>query len=200
MKSLSLLFACVACVATVACAQTQSPEPATAPAQVSPESVEAKPRKLPRIGVNVSSYFPTSSKTRRTFGSSWTSVGLGFGSTLVAKTKIYPDFALFRQKDGDDRLFALAAGARYLMPLGQRIDVANPPKYAPYAGIGLNLLYANIDAPSAGTDDKGFGLGASATLGTTLGRTFFVEGRYSLFSQTADFNLSGAQLLVGARF
>jgi hypothetical protein len=197
MKSLPFLFAGVAAFASIACAQEPTPTPTTVSASPAPA---ASPRKLPRIGVNVSAYFPTSSKTRRTFGSTWTSVGLGLGTSLVSKAKIYPDFALFRQKEDDDRLFAFSAGARYMTPLGKAIDVANPPKYAPYAGLGLNLLYANLDAPSAGTDDKGFGVGANVALGSTLGRTFFVEGRYSLYSRTADFNLSGAQLVFGARF
>ncbi len=200
MKSLSFLLVCTVAACGAAFAQDSTPVAPTPAPEADAVYASASPRKLPNIGVNVSAYFPTSSKTRRTFGSSWTSIGVGLGSSLVSKARIYPDFNLFRQKDDGDRLFAVTAGARYLKPLGSAIDLANPPKFAPYVGLGVSAVYANVDAPSTNTDDSGFGFGGNVTLGTTLGRTFFAEGRYNLFSQAADFNLSGAQILVGARF
>ena len=208
MKTLSFLFVCAlgASFGAPHFAFADATAPPSAPENlITPQSVtdvysSASGRKFPKIGVDVSAYFPTSSKTRRTFGSTWTSVGLGLGTSLVAKAKIYPDIRFFKESKNNDDLFAVAAGARYLVPLGKIIDPVTPPNFAPYAGFGLNLLYAKIDAPSTNTDDKSFGIGANAAIGTTLGRTFFVEGRYSLFSSAADFNLSGAQLMVGARF
>jgi hypothetical protein len=58
----------------------------------------------------------------------------------------------------------------------------------------------NIDAPDFEREDKGFGVGGSAVLGASLGRRLFAEARYRVFAEKADFNLSGAQLVVGARF
>lgn len=154
----------------------------------------------PRFGIDGGLFFPSSSKTKRAFGSSFKSIGPGFGETSVSKRKIYPDFDLLRQKDNGNRATIIFAGAKLLSPLGRPILSERTTGFAPYAGIGVNLTYAKIDAPAFGTDDKGYGIGASAILGASFGGRFFSEGRYRLSTSAADFNFSGTQIVIGARF
>lgn len=155
---------------------------------------------LPRFGIDGGVFFPSNSKTKDVFGSRFTSIGPGFGETGVSKRKIYPDLDFLREKRGDDRATVIFAGAKVLIPIGRPIVSEGTTGFAPYSGAGVNLTYANIDAPSVGVEDKGFGVGASVILGASFGGRFFTEGRYRLSTSAADFNFSGTQLVIGARF
>ncbi|PQV64416.1 Outer membrane protein beta-barrel domain-containing protein [Abditibacterium utsteinense] len=161
---------------------------------------DAHAQSAPRIGIDGGVFFPSSSKTKSVFGSNFKSFGPGFGSAQVLERKIYPDFDFLREKRGDNRATILFAGAKILIPLGRAPLSGQLAGFAPYSGAGVNLTYADIDAPDAGVKDKGFGAGASAILGASFGQRFFVESRYRLTSSAANFNFSGAQLVVGARF
>ncbi len=154
----------------------------------------------PRFGLDGGVFFPSSSKTKRAFGSRFTSIGPAFGDTTVSKRKIYPDFDLLRQSNDGNRATVIFAGARLLSPIGRPLISERTTGFAPYAGFGLNLIYANIDAPSFGVDDNGFGAGASAILGASFGGRFFSEASYRLGTSAADFNFSGTQIVIGARF
>ncbi len=160
----------------------------------------AQAQRVPRLGVDGGVFFPTSSKTRDVFGSNFTSIGLGLGSTQVYRRRITPDFDLLRQKRGDNRATVVFAGAKITAPLGRAQLSERRASFAPYGGFGLNLTYADIKAPSVGIDETGFGVGASAILGASFGGRFFTEGRYRLSSSAADFNFSGAQAVIGVRF
>jgi len=154
----------------------------------------------PRVGIDGGVFFPTSSKTKDIFGSNFKSIGPGFGSAQVLRRRITPDFDLMRQERGGNRATIIFAGAKILIPLGRAPLSAETAGFAPYSGAGVNLSYADIRAPDAGVDDKGFGAGVSAIVGASLGQTFFGEARYRIASSAADFNFSGAQLVIGARF
>ena len=157
---------------------------------------EAQAQNAPRLGIDGGVYFPSSSKTKAIFGSSLGSIGPGFGPVQVLKRKITPDFDFIREK----RATVLFAGAKLLVPIGPAPLSAQTAGFAPYSGLGVNLTYADIDAPDAGIEDKGFGAGASAILGASFGQRFFGEARYRITSSAADFNFSGAQIVIGARF
>ncbi len=160
----------------------------------------AHAQRVPRFGIDGSVFFPSSSKTKDVFGSRFTGIGPGFGETQVSKRKLYPDLDFLREKRGDDRATVIFAGAKVLIPIGRPVISERTTGFAPYSGVGVNLTYANIDAPSVGVQDKGFGIGVSAILGASFGGRFFTEGRYRLSTAAADFNFSGTQLVIGARF
>jgi hypothetical protein len=160
----------------------------------------AHAQRVPRFGINGGVFFPSNSKTKDVFGSRFISIGPGFGETQVYQRKIYPDLDFLREKRGGDRATVIFAGAKLLIPIGRPIVSESTVGFAPYSGIGVNLTYANINAPSVGVQDKGFGVGASAILGASFGGRFFTEGRYRLSTSAADFNFSGIQLVIGARF
>ncbi len=154
----------------------------------------------PRFGIDGGVFFPSSSKTKSVFGSNFKSIGPGFGPVQVLERKVYPDFDFVQEKRGDNRATVIFAGAELLIPLGRAPLSGETHGFAPYSGAGVNLTYANIDAPDAGVKSKGFGAGASAILGASFGQRFFGEARYRLTSSAADFNFSGAQIVIGARF
>lgn len=154
----------------------------------------------PRFGVDGGLFFPSNSKTKNVFGSRFTSFGPGFGPTGVSRRKLYPDFDFMRQSRGDNRATVVIAGARFLAPVGKQLESVAGAGFAPYAGLGLNLIYADVNAPSAGVDETGFGAGASAIVGASFGGRFFTEGTYRLATSAANFNFSGAQVVVGVRF
>ncbi len=159
----------------------------------------AQAQRTPRFGIDGGLFFPSSSKTKAIFGSSFKSIGPGFGQVQVSQRKFYPDFDFLREDKGDNSATVVFAGAKILIPLGAPA-VSGATGFAPYSGFGVNLTYADIDAPDAGIEDKGFGAGASAILGASFGQRFFTEARYRITSSAADFNFSGAQIVVGARF
>ena len=160
----------------------------------------AQAQSLPRIGIDGGLFFPSSSKTKEVFGSSFKSIGPGFGSTQVFRRRIYPDIDLIREEKSDNKATVVFAGARLLVPLGRPLVSEATTGFAPYAGLGLNLIYADIDAPTVGVEDKGFGVGASATVGASFGGRFFSEARYRVATETAEFNFSGTQVVIGVRF
>lgn len=160
----------------------------------------AQAQRLPRFGVNGGVFFPSNSKTRDVFGSRFTSIGPGFGETQVYKRRLTPDLDFLREKRGDNRATIIFAGAKILAPIGRPLLSERTAGFAPYAGFGLNLTYANIDAPSVGVKDKGFGVGASAIIGASFRGRFFTEGRYRIATSAAHFNFSGTQLVLGVRF
>ncbi|HEX9997854.1 MAG TPA: outer membrane beta-barrel protein [Abditibacterium sp.] len=167
----------------------------------SPQTARAQDsRRIPPLGVDFGAFFPTSSRTKAVFGSSWTGIGPGIGGVTVGKKRISPDIGFTNEKNNGNRAFAALVGAKYLFPIGAPFEKGAAPSFAPYAGVGLGLAYAKIDAPVVGVDDKGFGASASAMLGASFGERFFVEARYTALTETADFNLSGAGLGVGVRF
>lgn len=170
------------------------------PVALVPFSGVSEAQSRPRIGIDGGLFFPSNSKTKGVFGSTFKSIGPGFGETQVFKRRTYPDLDFLREKRGDNRATVIFAGAKILAPIGRPLLSERTSGFAPYAGLGLNLTYANIDAPSVGVDDKGFGIGASAILGASFGGRFFGEGRYRAATSAADFNFSGAQIVIGARF
>lgn len=153
-----------------------------------------------QLGVDGGVFFPSSSKTKKAFGSSFTSIGPGLGSVRVGRRRLSPDIDIMRQdKNGNDATVVFA-GAKILQPLTRALPEGNVTGFMPYGGFGLNLTYADVDAPAFGVNDSGFGIGASAIIGASFGRHFFAEGRYRLATKAADFNFSGGFLGIGVRF
>ncbi|RYG55322.1 hypothetical protein EON80_30810, partial [bacterium] len=125
------------------------------------------------LGVNAGVYFPTSSRTKAVFGSSFQSFGPGLGSKQVFERKLSPDIDIIREgKNGNDAT-VIFAGAKVLKPFGGSVS-RDTVGCIPYFGYGVNLTYADIDAPSVGVNDSGFGVGASAIVGASFGPHFFI--------------------------
>ena len=74
------------------------------------------------------------------------------------------------------------------------------PSALPYYGASVNLIYAQVDAPLAGVDGNGFGVGGSVFAGVAFNSRFYLEGRVRATSNVESFNFSRAGITAGVRF
>lgn len=72
--------------------------------------------------------------------------------------------------------------------------------FTPYAGAGVGLLYAKIDADDLGISFNRLSVAGTAFVGTRLGRNAYAEARYRLVPNLEGLSFSGAMLTVGVRF
>ena len=183
---------------------------------------------LPRIGADVGYAYLLDSKARSVFGSGVTDIGLGFGNVSPSVDgKVGLDVSILRPKQTDNGIksdaLVISAGPEirklYLpglnnaaaypqqqlppgaFPPGTKIpNVGGLPSTLPYYGASLNLVYAQVDAPTAGVDGNGFGVGGSVFAGVSFNNRFYLEGRVRANSAVKGFNFSRAGVTAGIRF
>lgn len=162
-----------------------------------PESKNSRSRF--RIGPSVGVYLPTDSKTRDRFGSSWVSLGLGFGpfDVIKAQGQLGFDLNLQYQKHDDNHVFLLPVGLGYRIALTKDAEA----RAIPYAGVTGDLVFADVRSV-ADNVHSGFreGAGASALLGINFGTNTNIEARYQFISRIKSFDFSGLSLTAGYRF
>lgn len=165
-------------------------------AAVSPSANAQESRGLfSNVGVDVETYLPFSGKTKDTFGSRFTGVGLGFGSIRPkVGGGISPDISIMSTKQNGDRALLALAGLQYRRPFSDKTGV----RLVPYFGAGANLLYGRLRVD--GDRESDFGAGASVFLGASISRHAFVEARVRLLSEVASYDFSGLSLSAGVRF
>ena len=152
-----------------------------------------------RLGPSVGVYLPTDSKTRDRFGSSWVSLGLGFGpfDVIKAQGQLGLDLNLLYQKHDDNHAFLLPVGLGYRIALTKDAQA----RAIPYAGVTGDLVFADVRSV-ADNVHSGFrtGAGASALLGINIGTNTNLEARYQFISRIKSFDFSGLSLTAGYRF
>jgi hypothetical protein len=146
----------------------------------------------PSFGV----FFPTSSKTSKTYGQTWTSIGLGLGSAVQANTRgsLSPYFdILYNAHDSNTAL---------LVPLGISYRKALvSDSTAPYYGLQAYALGVDQDAPKYNVHyGLSIGAGARAAIGLQFSNYAFIEAAYMEDSTVKSFDFSGTQIVVGIRF
>ena len=149
-----------------------------------------------QLGIDAETYRPFSSKTRDRFGSSFSGIGIGFGSINPQSGRsLSPDVSIFNESNNGDRALLVLAGLQYRKPFSSdRKGV----RFVPYYGVGANLAYGRLRVD--GQRDSNFGAGGSLFLGTTLTRHAFAEARVRGISRVAGFDFSGLSLSAGVRF
>lgn len=189
----------------------------------------AHAQNLPRIGADVGYSYLLDSKARSVFGSGVTDYGLGFGNiTPSVDGKLGLDVSILRPKQTDNGInsdaLVISAGPQYrkvLLPgfnraMGQPQQQLPPgafppgtkmpkqvgglPSTLPYYGASVNLVYAQVNAPIAGVDGNGFGVGGSVFAGVAFNNRFYLEGRVRANSAVEGFNFSRAGITAGIRF
>ncbi len=164
-----------------------------------PEPEQKKSASRFRIGPSVGVYLPTNSKTRDRFGSSWVSLGLGFGpfDVIKAQGQLGFDLNLQYQKHNDNHVFLLPVGLGYRIALTKDTEA----RAIPYAGITGDLVFADVRSV-ADNVHSGFrtGAGASALIGVNIGTNTNLEARYQFISRIKSFDFSGLSLTAGYRF
>ena len=91
-----------------------------------------------------------------------------------------------------------------LAPIGlvYRKSVSEERKVRPYVGVSANLLLANLRSDLQIDPIKsGFRSGGGGSLfgGVTVGKRFYIEGRYYSFSKIRGFDFSGTNIAIGWR-
>ena len=153
----------------------------------------------PEVGPDVGLFAPFSGKTRDRFGSSFTSIGLGVGSVVPrAGGKLRPDFALIQRERNDNRAFLLIGGVQYRRTFDPQPEPTQ--RFVPYYGAGLDLMYGRVRVPDEDRRGSSIGGGASAFLGTSIGKRTYIEARVRALSSVQSYNFSGLSLAAGVRF
>lgn len=179
---------------TAASASDSTATPNTAPT-TAPE--KPKSRHTPWIGPELGGYFPTNSKVRDRFGSSWLGVYLGLGP--IAQPNDHHtwtiDYSVLYNKV--DSNYALIAP----IGLSYRRFFTHNKSFNPYVGTSGDLVISDVrsdpDNVKAGVRT---GLGGSVFGGVSMGERAFFEARYNLMGTVKGFDFSGTSLTLGYRF
>lgn len=160
----------------------------------------------PLLGPNVGVYFPTNSKAKDAFGSSFVNYGFGIGKLVAPGAAPSIDFNVIANRDifrgGDKRAIFVPIGfsvSRRLsaLPTNQVVETGA----VPYAGVSVNVIPNNIRSDKDGIN-SGWrtAYGGSIYVGVAYQDRYALTARYYLMSSVRGINLSGFNLGAGARF
>lgn len=175
----------------------QAPDPASAPAPEKKHGFE-----VPKIGIDLGVYLPSSGRTRQRFGNSWTNVGIGIGrpDTPSSDGRIGLDFGVISKSSGSHHVFVAPLGIYYRRAFSAG-DVLEHRSLIPYYGVSADLVILDLRSPEDNVHSRfRLGYGGSAVIGTTIGASGFAEAKYLGIGKVKGFDLSGLNLTVGARF
>lgn len=181
-----------------------APPSASTPAPAPQEPPEEKKHglRIPKIGVDYQLFLPSSGKTRSRFGNTWGGIGVGIGrpSRPSGTGRISFDFSTQYKKSGDHHAFAAPIGISYRRAFNAG-DLTRDSTFVPYYGFSADLVAVDLRSPEDNVHSR-FRLteGGSALLGSTIGKSGFVEGKYTAIGKVQGFDLSGIRLSVGIRF
>lgn len=184
---------------------------ATTPAQTTKQNPKPKPKPphSPFLGINAGGYFPAGARARQAFGNTWLGFGPTFGSVTGWKGfSIRPDlqslYEVGSSPDGDNKAFVVLGGLSFRYTFESSFyyedDKWKIHTFAPYLGFTADIQYSDIVAHIYGVSVKTLSPAGTVYVGTTIGKNFYIEGRYTLLSSVEGFDLSGASFTVGVRF
>ena len=197
---------------TIPLSQTAPPTNAPSPSADTPAPVlsppEQKPTEkkrgfqVPKIGIDYDIFLPSSGKTRDRFGKSWGGIGIGIGrpDQPSGAGRISFDFSTEYKKSGDNHAFVAPIGVSYRRAFNAD-NLTRSSTFIPYYGISADLVVVDLHSVEDNVHSR-FCLseGGSVVLGTTIGASAFVEGKYTAIAKVQGFDLSGIRLAVGIRF
>lgn len=186
-----------------------NPAPAAPPASMPASPADQKPPQqkkhgfqIPKIGIDLDSFMPSSGKTRSRFGKSWGGIGIGIGrpDRPSGTGRISFEFSSEYQHSGDHHAFAAPIGVSYRRAFNAD-DLTRDKTFIPYYGISADLVAVDLRSPQDNVH-SGFRLteGGSVLVGTTIGGSGFAEGKYTAIGKVKGFDLSGIKLSIGVRF
>jgi hypothetical protein len=173
-----------------------------------PKPEEPKPTEnkrgfqIPKIGIDYDIFLPSSGKTRDRFGKSWGGIGIGVGrpDRPSSAGRISFDFSTEYKNSGDNHAFLAPIGVSYRRAFNPD-DLTHSNTFIPYYGISADLVVVDLHSVEDDVHSR-FRLseGGSVLVGTTIGASGFVEGKYTAIAKVQGFDLSGIRLAVGIRF
>ena len=178
------------------------PATGTVPADQKPPQQKKHGFQIPKIGIDLDSFMPSSGKTRSRFGKSWGGIGIGIGrpDRPSGTGRISFDFSSEYQHSGDHHAFAAPIGVSYRRAFDAD-DLTRDKTFIPYYGVSADLVAVDLRSPQDNVH-SGFRLteGGSVLVGTTIGGSGFAEGKYTAVGKVKGFGLSGIKLSIGVRF
>lgn len=179
-----------------------APSPAPSPAPAGSNSKKKHGIQIPKIGIDLDAFLPSSGKTRSRFGNDWGGIGIGIGrpDRPSGTGRISFEFSSEYKKSGDHHAFVAPIGVSYRRAFSADA-LTNGSKFIPYYGVSADLVAADLRSVEDNVH-SGFRLaaGGSALVGTTIGASGFAEAKYLAVSKVKGFDLSGIKLSVGVRF
>jgi hypothetical protein len=179
--------------------QGNNEQPRLAPPAVAAVTEPGKPRK-PRLTLKPAAgfYYPTSGKTRSTFGSTWTMVGLTIDYRDEDRSKSRFQFEIdgIRRKSGTDLAVIFPIGFKYT----ERLNASRT--FSPYFGGTLGWCIADVRSVADGVDTglRSAGVGGSGFVGANVGMNIKLEAAYHVFPNIKGFNLSGFSIGAQLQF
>jgi hypothetical protein len=195
---------------TISPSQTAPPAIAPLPSAETPTPKPEEPKptdnkhgfQIPKIGIDYDFFLPSSGKTRDRFGKSWGGIGIGIGrpDQPSGAGRISFDFSTEYKKSGDNHAFVAPIGVSYRRAFNPD-DLTRSSTFIPYYGISADLVVVDLHSVEDNVHSR-FRLseGGSVLIGTTIGASGFVEGKYTAIAKVQGFDLSGIRLAVGIRF
>ncbi len=139
-------------------------------------------------------YFPTSSKAKNAFGSTWE----GFGVTLNMETfgwtntlragdfRLHPYFGYFHASEGPNDAYVIPVGLEGRWHLDQTGPVQ------PYIGLGVAGYAVSFEDKAADIDTGWRGaFGGRVMIGADITKWFNLQASYNLISEVKGYDLSG---------
>lgn len=170
-----------------------------APVTATDANQPGKPRK-PRLTLKPTAgfYYPTSGKTRSTFGNTWTMVGLTIDYRDDDRSKSRFQFQIdgIRRKSGIDQAAIFPIGFKYT----ERLNASRT--FSPYLGGTLGWCIADVRSVADGIDTglRSVGVGGSGFVGANVGMNVKLEAAYHVFPNIKGFNLSGFSIGAQLQF
>ena len=158
-----------------------------------------KPRK-PRLTLKptASIFCPTSGKTRDTFGSTWTMVGVTIDYRDDDRSKSRFQFQIdgIRRTSYSDLAVIFPIGFKYT----ERLNASR--SFSPYFGGSVGWCIADVRSVADGIDTglRSVGVGGSGFVGVNVGMNVKLEAAYHVFPDIKGFNLSGFSIGAQLQF
>jgi len=147
-----------------------------------------------KIGIALSTFYPSSAKTRARFGSWWSGIGLTVflpEQANAPRDSYQVDFGLSGQKRNGDFIYLVPIGIIYQHNLGQC------PDGHWFVGGSADLFLSNLHVSEEDIHAHiRTTLGGSVFAGVTIWRGWQFRARYFFMGDIASYNFSGTALSV----
>jgi len=156
---------------------------------------EEENRKPPHVfGLALGTYTPMNSDVKDVFGGTKIRAGL---RPLLTETperaRFMYDISFIALDHEDDQAILIPLTVGLLQGFGQDTRMQS------YAAINAGMFYGNVQAPSVGAFDEGWGFTANATVGICYNKRLTIEARYEIMDKFAGFNFNSLSLMAGYR-
>ena len=162
---------------------------------------ETKPEREPRLfflSPAAGWYFPTDSKTKDTFGNTWTSFGISLnlgalkGTEMIVRTggfELRPFFGYISQEHNNNDIKIIPVG------LESRWQLYKNDSFRFYSGLGMSVNFVKFDIPSENIDISWRGVvGGRLLLGADVTKWLNIQATYNIVDKVEGYDFNGLNL------